>query len=233
MIRVSSIAGMAASGLFLFVVACCPAWTQSSANSDHGAKASRSSAADDPKKLFESGEAALQAGKLDQAERDFRQVLALQPGIAGAYANLGVIAMRRKQWPQALEMLRRAEKLAPEMLGLKLNEGLVYFRQNQFGRAIAPFEAVVEKAPDSFQARYLLGLCYFFTNKWADTVSALSPLWSQASDQLNYLYVLGIAAYKEKDSALEEKALGHLVEIGENSAEFHLLMGKAVVDSIA
>ena len=180
-----------------------------------------------PQKIFEAGEAALRAGNLEEAERDFRQVLALDAGVAGAYANLGVIHMRRKQWPQALAMLRKGEKLAPAMAGIRLNIGLVYFRQNDFAAAIKPFASVVKQAPDSFQARYLLGLCYFFNDRWTDAIGTLEPLWGQASDQMNYLYVLGIAAYKAKNSALEEKALGRLVEIGENTPEFHLLMGKA------
>ena len=183
--------------------------------------------AQDPKKRFEAGEAALRAGKLDEAEDDFRQVVAIDPGSAAAYANLGVIYMRRKQWPQALEMLHKAERLAPAMTGIRLNIGLVYFRQNQFAAAIKPFESVVKRTPDSFQARYLLGLCYFFNDRWNDTISALEPVWGRASDQMNYLYVLGIAAYKAKDSATEEKALGRLVEVGENTPEYHLLMGKA------
>jgi tetratricopeptide (TPR) repeat protein len=181
----------------------------------------------DPQKLFTAGEAALHAGRLEEAEHDFRQVLAIDPGVAGAYANLGVIHMRHKQWPQALVTLRKAEKLAPNIAGIRLNIGLVYFRQNDFHSAIKPFESVVRDIPSSYQARYLLGLCYFFDNRWADAISALEPLWGQASNQLNYLYVLGIAAYKAKNSALEEKALGRLVEIGENSPELHLLIGKA------
>jgi len=181
----------------------------------------------DPRKLFEAGEAALHAGKLDEAERAFRQVLAINSSAAGAYANLGVIHMRRKQWPQALEMLHKAEKLAPDISGIRLNIGLVYFRQNDFARAIHPFESVVEQSPDSYQARYLLGLCYFFNDRWADAIGALEPLWGKASDQLNYLYVLEHAADKAKNAALEEKAMNRLVEIGEGSPEFHLLMGKA------
>lgn len=184
-------------------------------------------AARDPEKLFVAGEAALRSGKLDEAERDFKQVLTIDPQAGAAYANLGVIHMRRKQWPQALTMLEKAEKLSPNVAGIRLNIGLAYFRQNDFVKAISPFESVVRQAPESFQARYLLGLCYFFNDRWADTTATLQPLWAQASDQLNYLYVLGIAAYKAKDSALEEKALGRLVEIGEGSPEFHLLMGKA------
>jgi len=75
-----------------------------------------------------------------------------------------------------------------------------------------------------------VGLCYFFNDRWQDAVNALEPLWGQASDQLNYLYVLDIAAYKSKNAALDEKAGARLVEIGQNTAEFHLLMGKAHVE---
>src|SRR5690349_21736516 len=75
----------------------------------------------DPQQLFERGEAALKAGDLDAAEHDFRGVLAINPQVAGAYANLGVIYMRRKQWPQALDMLRKAEHLAPQIAGIRLN----------------------------------------------------------------------------------------------------------------
>src|SRR5258708_18074836 len=187
-------------------------------------------AAREPQKLFEAGEAALRAGKLDEAEREFRTVLAINPGVAGAYANLGVIHMRRKQWPQALEMLHKAEKLAPDIAGIRLNIGLTYFRQNDFARAIRPFESVVEQSRDAYQARYLLGLCYFFNDRWTDAISTLEPLWGRASDQLNYLYVLEHAADKAKNTVLEEKAAARLVEIGEGSPEFHLLMGKAHIN---
>ena len=182
--------------------------------------------AQDPQKLFAAGEAALGAGKLDDAKHAFRQVLAIDPGVAGAYNDLGVIHMRRKQWSQALQMLHRAEKLAPDMAGIRLNIGLAYFRQNDFTRAIRPFESVVKQLPDSYQARYLLGLCYFFNDRWTDAIDALEPLWGKASDQLNYLYVLEHAADKAKNRALEEKAAERLVEVGEGSPEFHLLMGK-------
>lgn len=146
---------------------------------DPARSATSAPAAKDPQKLFEQGESALRAGKLDEAESAFRQVLAADPGVAGAYANLGVIRMRRKQWPQALSMLRKAEKLAPSVAGIRLNIGLVYFRRNDFLSAIKPFESVVKQSPDSFQARYLLGLCYFFNNRWQDTIGQLEPLWGK------------------------------------------------------
>ncbi len=183
-----------------------------------------------PQQLFQQGEAALKKNNLDLAERSFRGVLAQDPQAAGAYANLGVICMRRKQWQQALEMLHKAEHLAPEIAGIRLNIGLAYYRQNNFRAAIAPFESVVRDAPDSYQGRYLLGLCYFFTERYAEATSMLEPLWAQASNQLNYLYVLGIGAGKSNRPELEQRALGRLAEIGQDSAELHLLQGKAHIN---
>jgi len=46
-----------------------------------------------------------------------------------AYANLGVIAMRRKEWDHALSLLQRAEKLEPKMAGIRLDIGLVKYRR--------------------------------------------------------------------------------------------------------
>lgn len=226
-------------GLLLFVgctLVCGRASAQTGAGAmtaAAGVAAGNSMAAGDPKKLFEAGRSALGAGKLDEAERDFRQVLAIDPNSAAAYANLGVIHMRRKQWPQALDMLHQAQKLASARTadpgirtGIRLNIGLVYFRQSQYGAAIKPFESVVKQAPESFQACYLLGLCYFFNDRWADTVSMLEPLWGKASNQMTYLYVLGRAAEKANRPELKDKAWGQLAEIGEGTPEFHLLVGK-------
>src|ERR1700743_1106214 len=126
------------------------------------AKAQNSSSATagatDPARIFERGQTALSQGKLDEAERDFRQVLALNPKMGGAYANLGVVYMRRKQWSKALENLRKAEQWMPEVAGIRLNIGLAYYRQSEFLKAIPPFESVVHDQPDALQPRYLLGL---------------------------------------------------------------------------
>jgi tetratricopeptide (TPR) repeat protein len=103
----------------------------------------------------------------------------------------------------------------------------VYFRQSDFLSAIKPFESVVRQAPDSYQARYLLGLCYFFNDRWADTITTLEPLWGRASNQVNYLYVLARAAEKVKNAPLEEKAQSRLVEIGQGTPEYRLIIGKA------
>jgi len=56
-------------------------------------------------------------------------VLAADRAPALPMPNLGVIAMRRKDWEHAIRLLRRAEKLEPKVAGIRLNIGLVEYRR--------------------------------------------------------------------------------------------------------
>src|SRR5580765_6493827 len=179
-----------------------------------------------PADIFHSGQEALRDGNLDQAEQDFGQVLQLDPGSGAAYANLGVVHMRRRQWEKALEDLRKAEKLMPQVPGIRLNIGLAYYRQNEFLKAIPSFESVVRDQPNAVQPRYLLGLCYFFADRWADTVQTLKPLWPEESGHFPYLYVLSNAAHRAGFDELDRQAAEQLTKIGDGSAQYHLFAGK-------
>lgn len=180
---------------------------------------------------FAKGQEALQRGELDAAEAAFRKVLAIDPQAGSAYANLGVIAMRRKQWDHALALLEKAEKLEPRMrAGVRLNIGLVKYRRGDYSGAIVPLAAVVREQPDSVQGRYLLGLSEVFTQDYGEAVAALEPLWPKMSDNFMYLYVLGIAAHNAGRKELDEQALTRLLQVGGDSPEFHLILGKAYLN---
>jgi Flp pilus assembly protein TadD len=90
----------------------------------------------DPQAWFAKGQTALQAGDLDAAEAAFHEVLEADPGAGSAYANLGVIAMRRKNWDEAIRLLRKAETLEPKMAGIRLNIGLVEYRRGNYAAAL-------------------------------------------------------------------------------------------------
>jgi Flp pilus assembly protein TadD len=60
------------------------------------------------RQVYEEGQQALSENRLEDAEKAFRKVLAMHPQDAGAYVNLGVIAMRRKQWVSRFETWDKA-----------------------------------------------------------------------------------------------------------------------------
>ncbi len=193
-------------------------------------RASSPAVAEGPGQIFQRGQDALNNGRLDQAEQSFRQVLEIDPQSGAAYANLGVVYMRRKQWTKALENLEQAEHRMPQVAGIRLNIGLAYYRQNEFIKAIAPFESVVRDEPDAAQPRYLLGLCYFFADRWEDAASTLEPLWAQESTQLTYLYVLSNAAHRAHRDDLDERAARQLIKVGGGSPEYRLFVGKSYLN---
>lgn len=104
-------------------------------------------AIDSARETFAEWQRALAKGDLAQAETAFRRVLAIHQNDAGAHADLGVIAIRRKQWKTALDELQIAERLAPNIVGIRVNIGLVYFRQSDFHYAVGPFQSVIRDDP--------------------------------------------------------------------------------------
>src|SRR5260370_33408078 len=70
-------------------------------------------AREDPRAWVAKGQAALENGDLDAAQAAFRHVIAADPRAGAAYSNLGVIAIRRKQWEHAIALLPNAEEPEP------------------------------------------------------------------------------------------------------------------------
>ena len=62
--------------------------------------------------------------RFSQGRSRLQAVLRVDPSSAAAYSNLGVIAMRKKGWVDALGYLHKAEQLDPPLLGVRLNVGL-------------------------------------------------------------------------------------------------------------
>ena len=179
------------------------------------------------REAYRAGETALEQGDLVNAKKSFLRVLELVPNDVGARVNLGVVLMRERNWPQALEYLSQAEKLAPQVSGIRLNVGLVHYKQGDYAAAIPEFEAVLKEDATSVQARRLLGLCYLFEGRYKDSAAMLEPLWRTSNGDLSYLYSLAVAAGQGGRPELEERALAQLMAVGKDSPIVHLLLGKA------
>ncbi|HEX4773180.1 MAG TPA: tetratricopeptide repeat protein [Bryobacteraceae bacterium] len=202
--------------ILLFVVFAGPAALSQNGNSE-----------DAIRQAYETGDKALRAGNLAQAQTSFESVLRMLPEDVGARINLGVVFMREKKWTQALLYLKEAEKRAPNVTGIRLNIGLAEYHQGDYAAAIPPFESVLREEPASIQARHLLGLSYLFEERYREAATTLEPLWPSSNSNLTYLYSLAVAAGNAGLRDLEERSLARLLEVGKDSPLVHLLKGKA------
>ncbi len=77
------------------------------------------------------GHIAFLKGELDQADRDFRRALVLDPFHVSSLINLAKVELQRKQAQAALEHLDQARAVAPRSYGVLYNLATVY---RQLGR---------------------------------------------------------------------------------------------------
>ncbi|MGO9270521.1 MAG: tetratricopeptide repeat protein [Terriglobia bacterium] len=64
---------------------------------------------------YEKAQAALHSNQSAVAEREFREILRLDPKNASAHANLGVIAYSEKDYTRASQEFRAALNLQPNL----------------------------------------------------------------------------------------------------------------------
>ena len=88
------------------------------------------------------------AGRLAEAERLYRQILARQPDDATALHNLGLIAMQTGHTPDALQLMARSLQLAPNAAGWWFNLGEVHRRMDDLPRAVEALGRAVAIKPD-------------------------------------------------------------------------------------
>jgi predicted O-linked N-acetylglucosamine transferase (SPINDLY family) len=107
---------------------------------------------------FESGVSHHQAGRLVEAERFYRQVLALQPDHAEALHLLGMLAAQAGRLDVAVELIRRAIRIRPDFVNAHYNLGLALQDKGQLGEAVTSYRQAIQLQPDYAEAHSNLGI---------------------------------------------------------------------------
>jgi len=97
------------------------------------------------------------AGDLDDAVREFREAVRLDPGEPVFWNNLGTAHRSRREFPAALEALETATRLAPRMVDPGYNRGQVYEALGSEEEARRQYLLALELDPSFSPARQALG----------------------------------------------------------------------------
>lgn len=96
--------------------------------------------------------------RLDDAAAVWTQLAASAPAQAAPLYNLGVLAMRRGQWPQALEQLEAAQARAGGDAGVQDALGITYRNLGRFRDSEAAYRASLQAAPDRAASHRNIGV---------------------------------------------------------------------------
>ena len=99
-------------------------------------------------------------GKLEEAEKLYRQALKNNPDNVDALRMLAMVAATLKHFDDAERLLRRAVGLAPDFLAAVIDLGRVLKEQDRFEEAIGCFKKAIAINPNNPQTHFLLAGAY-------------------------------------------------------------------------
>ncbi len=117
--------------------------------------------------LFPRALAAQRNGDLALAERDYREILALEPNHAVTLSNLSVILGRRGELAEALASAEAATRADPELSVAFFNLGNLLRRLGRSSEAAEAYRRVIQLNPDYAPAHLNLGIATSELGDWS------------------------------------------------------------------
>jgi predicted O-linked N-acetylglucosamine transferase (SPINDLY family) len=160
-------------------------------------------------KQFESGMSHHRAGRLAEAERIYRQVLAQQPNHADVLHRLGMLEDQLGRPDVGVELIQRAIELQPNLAGAHSNLGNALTHSGRFDEAIASHRIALRLDPNDAASQNNLGAALANTGQLEEAIALfqrairLAPNFAEAHGNLgDALAGMGrlddaIAAYRE------------------------------------
>jgi tetratricopeptide (TPR) repeat protein/SAM-dependent methyltransferase len=134
-----------------------------------------------------------QAGRLDEAERLYRQMLAADPRHAESLNMLGVVTFQKGNPKLAIELISQAITLNDCTAEYHSNLGIVLARQGKNAQAIASHERALALKPNYPGVLYNLGNALMGQGRFVEAVARYEQALANKPDFLQVLANLGSA----------------------------------------
>lgn len=145
---------------------------------------------------YEVGLQALDRKKDHDAFAAFQRAVELDPTLAEAHYQLGVLYGKQSQWKPAIEALQTAINLTPDFAGAYVRLGEAYLIGMASAKdATEPLERALQLQPDLSRAQRLLGDAYLRQNRIDDAIHHLKQLVQESEAR----YLLGLAYFQKED----------------------------------
>lgn len=154
----------------------------------------------------------------------------LNPLIADAYNNLGVIAASNKDYSSAMGYFEKAGVRNPALETLDRNFGMAAFYANQFDRAIVPLSRHLEQHPDDLRARAALGLSLFGVQDYKRVIETLQSIEATVDADAGLGYAYAVSQVKAGAYTQGIQRLRGLEKADPKSTDIHTFVGEALVE---
>jgi len=141
--------------------------------------------------LFRSAQRDAAAGRYEEAVKEYRHVLQIDPTLIEARVNLGLAYHSLGQYRSAIAELEKVVREQPDLVGANLFLGIDYLKEKLPQKAVFPLQRVLRAEPSNREARRALAASSMGLEQYAQAAEEFRTLASTDPDEANALYELG------------------------------------------
>ncbi len=170
-------------------------------------------------RYVQEGKALMEQGNADKARVQFKNALQLNPKLAEAYYNMGLLDEKSQNWKGVFGNMSDAVRLDPKIVDAHLKLGQLYLAGRQYDKASQEVALVKQLKPDLVGGFALEGAILFSQGKKAEGIGQVTlglekdPTNLDATMLLASLYLTN-SQYAEALSVLKKGIESHPQDIG-------------------
>lgn len=171
--------------------------------------------------LYAQAIAAKRMGNLDGAIEKYEAILKLNPHLAAAHNNVGLLYFQKGNYPAAVKAFEEGLRIDGKMSTSLVPLGTAYFQMGQLSHSRTVLEKAVRLNPNDEQARLYLARAMFSLGEQEPGAAVLQKLLLKSPANVEALYTLGQMYMK-----LAQRTLKRLEEQAPDSYLTNLISGQ-------
>ncbi len=141
-------------------------------------------------------------GQVDAAEKRFRRAIELDPDLATAHCNLGIVLLQQSQPVEAEELQREAIRLDPDYGPPRLHLGTLLLGRGRLSEAVEQLTEAVRIAPHDPFAQFNLGIALLGARQPGQAVEHLEQAVARDSEFVPAMVSLSLLRATSADASL-------------------------------
>ena len=144
-------------------------------------------------------------GRHDDAEKEFKRAITLNPADVCAYQESGEMYYELGRYPETIAAFKRIVTSAPRY-GAYMYLGNAYIYAREFEPGVDAYKKAIQLAPNNVRAHHQLGIAYDYLRRYGDAAEAYKQALKLDPEHETARYSLAMAylALHNKPAALEQ-----------------------------
>ncbi len=141
------------------------------------------------------------ADQLDEAEALFKDILTKKDDVPEVHYNLGILYLRKKNFPEAEAAFLKAIALRPDYVDAMIPLANVYQNTNQNSKAEEMLAKVVASDPSNARAIFTLATVYFTSSKYPEALDTFNKVLTLDPANAEPYYYIGSILISQNKTA--------------------------------